>query len=183
MLMAFPYLLFAQINSNNLNWLNAWFNAWELMNKELLFLPKDSAPQMLFFDKENKFSTSSISVANGHTIEGPSLFGEKLNWKTDLHKGKIILPGAQEAPLGMMSFAGPAKGGKGKKFFVMAAPSYWKEAGIKSDELGLDNLLTAVFLHEFSHTRQMEGMGLLVEQIEKTHKFENDLNDDIVQDY
>jgi len=166
-----------------LSWLTKWFDAWELMNKELLLLPHDDAPEMLFFDKENVYTTSKISSPNGQAIEGPALLGESLSWRIDKHNGTMTLPGGQQVPVGLMSFAAPAKDGKGKKFFVMAAPSFWKEAGIKSDELGLDNLLVGVFLHEFAHTRQMEGIGALVEQIEKNNKFEKELTDNIVQDY
>ncbi|WP_315822310.1 hypothetical protein [Paraflavitalea speifideaquila] len=53
---------------------------------------------------------------------------------------------------------------------------------MESKELGLDNLVTAVFLHEFSHTRQQSGMGAMGDSIEKKHTFKDpELSDDIVQ--
>jgi hypothetical protein len=47
----------------------------------------------------------------------------------------------------------------------------------------MDKLLTGVFLHEFAHTRQMQGIGTRVDEIDSTHKFDMPLSDDIVQHY
>jgi hypothetical protein len=81
-----------------------------------------------------------------------------------------------------MSFAAPA--GKGKSFFVMAAPSFWQKTGVYSKELGPEKLLTGVFLHEFSHTRQFKGFGSRIDSIERNYQFKDiKMSDDIVQDY
>ena len=55
------------------------------------------------------------------------------------------------------------------------------KAGVKSDELGLENLVTGVFLHEFAHSQQMRNFGKRITEYEKANRFETDFSDDIVQ--
>lgn len=172
----------AKNKKENLEWLQTWFAAWELMSKEVFHLPAGPAPLMVFFDKEYVYTTSAVTVPLGDSIDGPALLGESLSWRKAAHNGQLILPDGQKVPVGLMTFAAPLKEGENKSFFVMAAPPYWKEAGIESDELGLEKLLTGVFLHEFAHTRQMQGIGARVDQVDSTHKFDIPLSDDIVQD-
>ncbi len=169
------------IQQSELQWLQQWFNAWELLSNEILQLPTDSAPEMLFFDSTYVFTTSNISAPNGTKIDGPSFFGQKLSWKKMRHNGELTLPDGQEVPIGLMSFASPTP--DGKRFFVMAAPSFWQAAGVKSDELGLDKLITGVFLHEFAHIRQFQGFGKQIDSLWTKHAFGDTsaLSDDIVQ--
>jgi len=47
----------------------------------------------------------------------------------------------------------------------------------------LHNLLTGVFLHEFAHTRQMNGIGSKITEFENNHTFKYEVSDDIIQDY
>lgn len=173
-----------QKNKNeNLEWLQNWFTAFELVSKEVFHLPAEPAPLMLFFDKTYVYTTSEISAPGADTINGPSLLGEKLTWRKHAHHGQLILPDGQKVPVGLMTFAAPLKDGDRKSFFVMAAPPYWNEAGIESPELGMDKMLTGVFLHEFAHTRQMQGIGVRVDEIDSTHKFDMPLSDDVVQNF
>ncbi|MGZ8524827.1 MAG: hypothetical protein ACXWV1_10390 [Chitinophagaceae bacterium] len=173
-----------QKNKNeNLEWLQNWFTAFELVSKEVFHLPDEPAPLMLFFDKTYVYTTSEISAPGADPIKGPSLLGEKLTWRKHAHHGQLILPDGQKVPVGLMTFAAPLKDGNRKSFFVMAAPPFWDEAGIESAELGMDKLLTGVFLHEFAHTRQMQGIGARVDEIDSTQQFDMPLSDDIVQNY
>jgi hypothetical protein len=177
-------LLFTNISHAQTNkqtaWLNNWLAAWELVSNKILALPADTIPDMLFFDENFVYTTSTISAPNGQPFIGPSLFGKKIAWRKAPHKGTITLPDSSEVPVGVMSFAAP---GKQKVFFVMGAPSFWQKAGVQSKELGLDKMLTGVFLHEFAHTRQINGFGKQMDSFEH-HKFTDvELNDDIVQNY
>lgn len=178
-----PIPIQAKNKNEDLEWLQNWFTAFELVSNDVFHLPAEPAPLMLFFDKTFVYTTSAISAPAGDTINGPSLLGEKLTWKKAEHHGQLILPDGQKVPVGLMTFAAPLKGGNRKSFFVMAAPPYWDEAGIESAELGMDKMLTGVFLHEFAHTRQMQGVGARVDQIDSTHTFDMPLSDDIVQNY
>ncbi len=168
--------------SAGLPWLGRWFSAWELVSKELLGLPAAQPPEMVFYDSVQVYTTAGITAPAGTPVKGPALYGQQLPWKVAAHGDSLILPNAQRVPVALMSFAGAT--GEGNGFFVMAAPSFWKKAGIESRELSLDKMLTGVFLHEFAHTRQYSGFGVQVDAIERARTFTDvPLNDDIVQGY
>jgi hypothetical protein len=161
--------------------IDTWFTAWEFIRNEKLGLPPALPPAILLYDDKYLYTTSAISASDSAAaFEGPKLYGQQLPWKWGAHNGELTIPEGKKVPVGLMSFAASDSGGH--PFFVMAAPAFWKTAGVESKELGLDNLMTAVFLHEFSHTRQQTGMGAMVDAIEKSHTFKDpELSDDIVQ--
>ena len=170
-------------NTIQLDWLEKWFSAWELMSKEVLGLPKGTAPEMFFYDKKYIYTTSEISAPFGTPFNGPKLFGEKLNWKRKLHNDTLTIPNGERVPIQLMTFASPSEQKGIEAFFVMAAPIFWKNTGIESNEVSLDKLLTGVFLHEFAHTRQMNGIGSKITEFESNHTFKYEISDDIIQDY
>jgi hypothetical protein len=174
-----------ELNNENiqLGWLEEWFSAWELMSKEVLELPKTTPPEMFFFDEKYIYTTSEISAPFGKSFNGPKLLGEKLPWKRQLHNDTLTIPNGQRIPIQLMTFAAPSEKKNVEAFFVMAAPIFWKNTGIESNEVSLDKLLTGVFLHEFSHTRQMKGIGSQITEIENNHTFKYEISDDIIQDY
>jgi len=158
-----------------------WFAAWELTSTKLFGLPPVPAPAILLYDDKYVYTTSPVSTPDSALpFVSPVFFEKSLPWHSGQHHGTLTIPDGQKVPVGLMSFA--ARDSTKHPFFVMAAPAFWKIAGVESKELGLDNLMTAVFLHEFSHTRQQTGMGAMVDSIEKTHTFKDpELSDDIVQ--
>lgn len=160
-----------------------WFAAWELVCKEVYKIDTLKPVEFVFFDDRYIYSTSVVSIAEGELIDGPELFKKKLDWKRALHNGKITLPDKQVVPVGLMSFASALENGNKNSFFVMPLPEFWKTAGVQSKELGLDNLVTGVFLHEFSHTQQMQNFGKKMSEYEQLYKFETAFSDDIIQDY
>lgn len=170
-------------NSHELVWLENWFSAWELMSKQVLKLPKSTPPTMLFYDDMYVYTTSKISAPNGVFFDGPKLLGEKLPWRKELHNDTLTIPDGQRIPIQLMTFAAPSKQKDVEAFFVMAAPVFWKGVGIESKEVGLEKLLTGVFLHEFSHTRQMNGMGSKITDFDNNNTFNVEVSDDIIQDY
>jgi hypothetical protein len=80
-----------------------------------------------------------------------------------------------------MCFAAEASSESGKSFFVMPLPSFWEKAGVISEELGLENLITGVFVHEFSHSQQMKNFGKKMTEYEQQNNFGVEFSDDIVQ--
>lgn len=160
-------------------WIEQWFDAWELVVGEVLRLPPAKAPAMVFFDAHCVWTTSAASGVNAPVVEGPSLLGETLSWRVREHGGELLLPDGGKAPPGLMSFAAPD--GHGGEFFVMPSPAFWKEAGVESAEFGLAKLLVAVFVHEFSHTRQIAGFQQVIAPLERQWKGEQELSDDTVQ--
>jgi hypothetical protein len=169
--------------ANNIEWLGRWINAWEAMASNVLKLPPAAAPIMLFYDSEYVYTTSDISAPGGKPFRGPSFFGNKLPWRKRAHHDTLTLPDGQKVPVQLMTFAAPAAERGIEAFFVMAAPSFWKEAGINSEEVGLEKMLTGVFLHEFAHTRQMNGIGRIITEYERSHRFDFPVGDDMIQEY
>jgi len=160
---------------------NKWFGAWEMVCKKIYRVDSLKAVEFVFFDAKYIYSTSNISVPAGEIIDGPSLLGKRFTWKRKEHEGKITLPTEQIVPVGLMSFASPLE--NENAFFVMPLLSFWEAAGVKSKELGLELLVTGVFLHEFSHSQQMQNFGKKMTWYEQHNKFTVDFSDDIVQDY
>lgn len=158
-----------------------WFVAWEFISTHKFELPQAAVPAILLYDDKFVYTTSAVSAPDSAAaFEGPALLGQPLSWKWGPHHGTLMIPDSQKVPVGLMSFAAADK--NKRAFFVMAAPSFWQTAGVTSKELGLEKLMTAVFLHEFAHTRQQQGMGVMVDSIEKRHPFQDPaLSDDIVQ--
>lgn len=170
-------------NNIKLDWLENWFSAWELMSNEVLELPKSNPPIMFFYDDKYIYTTSEISSPNGESFNGPKLLGEKLPWKRELHGDTLTIPNGQRIPIQLMTFAAPTEQKNIEAFFVMAAPIFWKNTGIESKEVSLEKLLTGVFLHEFAHTRQMNGIGSKITQFETNNTLKFEVSDDIIQDY
>lgn len=140
---------FQNTTVNKLEPAQNWFDAWDLINNDLLSIDSLAPVDFVFFDDSLVYSTSRITVADGEECEGPQLKNLNLAWRVIKHNGKIMLPDGQEVQPGVMSFAAPVDSSNSKSFFVMPLPGYWQKAGVKSDELGLGNLLTGIFLHEF----------------------------------
>ncbi|MEP7377368.1 MAG: hypothetical protein ABI675_28455 [Chitinophagaceae bacterium] len=160
-----------------------WFTAWEFVSREIYNIHTAKPVDFIFFDTTYVYSTSLISIPDGESIDGPVFFNEKLTWKKKPHNGRIKLPNEQVVPVGLMSFASPGANDQANAFFVMPLPDFWKKAGVESKELGLENLVTGVFLHEFSHSQQMQNFGKKISEYENRAKYKVDFSDDIVQDY
>ncbi len=155
-----------------------WFSAWELVSKEVYGIHQLHEVDFVFFDNQFLYSTSNISIPGGATIAGLPLLNRSFEWYQQKHGDSIRLPDSSVIPVGLLSFAGEAKG---KAFFVMPLPSFWEEAGVKSAELGLSNLVTGVFLHEFSHAQQMQNFGKQMSKDEQAYDFGVPFDDDLIQ--
>jgi hypothetical protein len=106
----------------------------------------------VFFDSTCVYTTSKVTAPNLAAVLGPAFLGKPLWWFAVAHHDTITAPNGDRLPIALMSFANSDK--KTGPFFVMAAPSYWEQQTKRDDPYGF----TAVFLHEFTHTRQSEGM-------------------------
>lgn len=168
---------------DELHFVEKWLNAWELVASEVFDLPESPAPYMLFYDSVYVYTNSPVSAPEGIPVEGPSFFGTELSWRKTEHEGMIKLPDGNAVPVQLMSFAGPMPGDSIESFFVMAAPAFWATAGVQSDDVPLADLITGVFLHEFSHTRQMNGIGRIVTEYEMSDAFAFPVSDDMIQEY
>jgi hypothetical protein len=155
-------------------WINRWLAAWELTSREILRLPDAPPPTLVFYDSSCVYTTSSVSAGGGSPEDGPALRGARLPWQASAHGDTLTLPDSSRVPVQLMSFTNVAP--ESGPFFLMAAPSYWAQTGH-----GREPGLTAVFLHEFAHTRQIRGMAALLDSIEAGWSFPDELGDDSVQ--
>jgi hypothetical protein len=137
-------------------------------------------PEIVFYDASCVYTTSQVTAGGAGAGSGPTLHGGNLPWRAIQHDGVITLPDSSRMPLQLMAFA--ASGGEAGAFFVMAAPGLWAEAGIDSEELGRERLLTAVFLHEFAHTVQIPSFQGVIGPIDEEWAFSEELSDDVVQE-
>jgi len=158
-----------------------WFAAWELVSHDVFNIDTLQPVEFLFFDDKYVYSTSVISIPNGQLITGPALLNQSFTWKKALYYDSIMLPDKQMVAAGLMSFASELHKEKAVAYFVMPLPVFWEKSGVTSKELGLENLITGVFLHEFSHSQQMQNFGQELTKFEKSNSFETEFNDDIVQ--
>jgi hypothetical protein len=135
---------------------------------------------MMFFDTAYVYTTSPFALPAAETISGPDFLHEPLNWKKGKLGDSLRLPTGEWMAVTLASFAARSEGGM--PFFVMSAPAFWEAAHTDPRELTLNQMLTGVFLHEFSHTRQYDGFGKMVDSIERLHVVPANMTDDIVQD-
>lgn len=161
--------------------INKWFSAWKLVSKDIYKMDKVKPVDFVFFDDTYVYSTSNITIETGIAIKSRNLINLKLNWKKKLHYGLLTLPDKSEVPISLMSFAAEIPANSNKSFFVMPLPSFWIKSGVTSKELGAENLITGVFIHEFSHSQQMQNFGNKISGFEKANDFGLEFNDDIVQ--
>lgn len=159
---------------------NKWFAAWKLVSKDIYKIDKVRPVEFVFFDDKYVYSTSVYSIKNGSPVKGNNLMNLKLKWKKELHNDSLTLPDKSVVPVNLMSFAAEIPN-EGKSFFVMPLPGFWKQAGVTSKDLGLDNLITGVFIHEFSHSQQMQNFGKKMTEYETQSSFSIEFSDDIVQ--
>ena len=110
---------------------------------------------------------------------GTAMTGGTAEWSSLEHSGSVPLPDGKSIPAQVMSFAAPS--GDGDAFFVMAAPSIWREGGVMSGELTLEMLMTAVLLHEGSHVLQFPTYGKQMAELTSRFKLPDSFNDDSIQ--
>ena len=143
-------------------WVEDALRASDLIMLKRLHLPPDRRPTIVVFDQDCRFE--AMPGAGG-------------KWTGTPHEGKILLPDGKEIDVGVTSFAS-RDDRTGKRFFVMALPSIWYAANVmKPGDLGL----TGVFLHEFSHTRQMDVLRPRFDSASAIHELPEDFTDDTIQ--
>ena len=142
--------------------MSPWFRAWEFTAESILKIPRTAPPDVVFFDNACVYTSPRGRLA----------------WRAAPHEGMVTLPDGNRIPIQVTSFASASDG---RPFFVMAAPDVWIKAGVTSAQFGRDRLLTAVFLHEFAHVRQMPGLERILAPIDKAWRFPQELTDDVIQ--
>lgn len=160
-----------------------WFNAWELVSRKVYGIDTLKPVAFIFFDDTWLYTTWDSNGRDNVPVNGPRFFGQAYNWKKYKHQGMITLPGNQQIPIGLMSFAIPVEHSTIQSVFIMPLPAFWKQSGVDSKELGVTNLITGVFLHEFSHSQQMDNFGAKLTEYETTYTYTVEFTDDLIQHY
>jgi hypothetical protein len=144
-------------------WVEGALHASDQVMLRRLHLQPDPRPTIITFNERCRFEA-----------KGPG--GSR--WVGTPHKGKIALPDGNETDATITSFAS-RDDRTGERFFVMALPSVWRTGKTinSNDRLGL----TGVFLHEFSHTRQMDVLRPRFDAAAKIWKLPDDFSDDSIQ--
>ena len=163
------------------NSVKTWFSAWEVIHKDVYHLDDLKPVDFVFFDGKFVYSTSNITVPEGFPVKGPELLNKSFAWKKALHNDSITLPDKKRVPVALMTFASPLQDNERRAYFVMPLPAIWHAAGVTSKELGTAHLITGVFLHEFSHSQQMQNFGKKISELENANPFNIEISDDIVQ--
>jgi hypothetical protein len=150
------------MSGSDRSWLEAASQSWKRVSETKLKLQPAPTPTVTVFDARCAYVSEEGAVGQ---------------WRGAVHGGQVSLPGGGKVPAGVVSFAAPA-GERG--FFVMSLPSVWKAAGVKSG-MGLEALMTGVFVHEMTHTRQFYFADPRLKALTRTYGLPDDLSDDSLQ--
>ena len=146
------------MDANDEAWLRTSIAAWRDTARRHLHLADNAMPPTVVFDKACVYNVPAGA--------------DPVQWTAAPHAEKVKLPDGTEIPAGIVSFARPSAQGT---YFVMSLPSIWREK-VKS-ALGLERLMTAVLLHETSHTAQAKVLAPRLDALP------DDMSDDALQEH
>jgi hypothetical protein len=152
-------------------WTGEALTAWDRLDRERLRMARPVTPIITLFDQGCAYTLTPDR-------RGDFRVGGR-RWRSSAtpHDGSIDLPDGNSVPAGRLAFASPTS--DGGMFFIMALPSVWRaDAGERRDPR---LMAMVVFMHEFAHTQQGEGVGRRVDGL-LARGLPQDANDDIVQD-
>lgn len=158
-----------ELSEDDALWIGASLEAWQFAARQLLGMDAPPTPIAIFFDASCVRSTDALH-----------LDGRAPRWERFSHDGTVPLPTGDSMPAVVTSFAAPLEGEAGS-FFVMSTPTVWRAGGVRS-EIPLDTFMTAVLLHEISHTSQVATYMRRVSELEEAGGFGPELSDDVLQD-
>jgi hypothetical protein len=151
-------------------WTAGALEAWDRLDRERLHTPRPVTPTLVLFDQDCAFTLTPD--AGGRFAVG----GRTWSVTGRPHDGTVALPGGGEVPARKLSFAFP--GPDSGMNFVMALPAVWRADA--SETRDPDRLAMGVFMHEFAHTQQGEGLGRRIDDL-IARGLSPDVDDDIVQ--
>lgn len=158
-----------QLSKGDEAWLDQSMRAWNYASTHLSGIGHVKKIEAIIFDKD--CVVTSKTAMNG----GPNA------WTARLHGGQIELPDGNKTPAAVTSFAG-SDDKTGTSFFVMSTPSVWRAAGKDGKGTTLENLMTAVMLHEGTHVAQMPTYGGEIGKIAARNHLPESFNDDSIQE-
>jgi len=152
------------LTTSEQSWLDGAFRAWDFVRRKRFHLPEAPRPVIIMFDGHCRYEARP---------------GGPLRWTGETFRDRVRLPNGDLIPPNVTAFAAPAGPGA-PVFFVMALPPVWSAAHIQSG-LGIDGLTQAVFLHEYSHTRQTYFATPYLAALTRRYHLTDDISDDSLQ--
>lgn len=154
-------------------------DAWTHTARNHLRIYAADPPSLVFFDARCAYRAGE-GATGAPLSNAPRFAGRRIPWKAEPHAGAVALPGGGEVPVGVVSFAAPWKQDT-RQFMIMGLPSVWREGGVRS-AFGLETLMTAVFIHEMTHTRQFYAFAPRMAALTAKYELPDDLSDDSLQE-
>jgi len=142
-------------------WVDRALAASDYIMDQRLHLPRVPHPTIILFNEYCRFESSGSG---------------KPGWVGEAHSGKIRLL-KNSIPAGIVAMEDSDQE-TGQEFFVMSLPSIWEAAGAMKPG---DDGLTAVFLHEFSHSRQGPALKPVIDAATAKYRVPDYFNDDSLQ--
>lgn len=153
------------------DWTMQALESWDRLDGERLGTTPPAPPTLVLFDATCVYRLTPD--ARGEFVVGARRYAVD---GTE-HGGFVSLPGGGELPVRRVSFAFPD--GEGRMNFIMALPALWR-AEAATEPRDPAKLAMLVFMHEFAHTRQGEGLGRRIDALIEDG-LPPEVDDDIVQ--
>lgn len=148
-------------------WLDASVAGWIATRDLILEATTPTAQEAIIFDTGCKLQS-----------ETAMLIGQS-EWQSTSIAGDVIQIGDQPIPIGVVS---ATVGHETGTRFVMSTPSVWADGGVASNEIALENLMSAVFMHEATHVFQMDTFGSDIGNLQLEQGLTDEqFNDDAIQ--
>lgn len=144
---------------------------WARLDRARIGMANPATPTMVLFDQTCTYRFTPD--ANGDFRAG----GRAYSVRGDAHHGEIGLPHGGTIPPRKLSFASPTE--DGGMFFAMALPDLWRADTRETRDP--DRLAMVVFMHEFAHTQQGEGLGRMIDSL-IARGLPEEANDDTLQE-
>jgi hypothetical protein len=152
-------------------WTAEALQAWARLDRQRLRIAHPVTPTIALFDETCVYRLTPDRWGDF------SAGGRRFRSSALRHTGQVALPDGSSVPVGRLAFASPTS--DGGMFFIMALPSLWRADGVERRDPRL--LSMVVFMHEFTHTQQADGLGARIDRL-LAQGLPADANDDIVQD-
>jgi hypothetical protein len=150
-------------------WLERALEAWRFTVREITGIGSIPAFQAFVF-------SADCLLTSPDALTSPTAQG--VTWTAAGHAGEITLPDGTRVPAAVTSFA---SGEEGARYFVMAAPTVWRAAGVGAGQ-DLERMLVTVLLHEASHVAQIGPYGPRLGALIDEHQLPDSFNDNAVQE-
>ena len=152
------------------DWTAQALTAWDRLDAARLRIVRPVTPSITLFDQRCAYRLTPdrrgdfrVGARRYRTTASP-------------HAGQIALPDGNTVPANRLAFASPTS--DGGMFFIMALPALWRADTAEARDPR--RLSMVVFMHEFAHTQQAEGLGERVDAM-LAKGLPEDTNDDVVQ--